>query len=337
MNVSAWNIEWMHHFFVKDQDRLKKSHSKSLYDVPDLASRVGEAIRSLDPDVLILTEGPQHKSQMEFFVDEFLDGEYDVHGGHGRITQQVYGLVRRNGPFENAHIPNGGLERDLRRYMHVDTNADGKLEKYRFTRHPMILDGVYAGDGSPVSTIGLHLKSKHIRGGRKVWEKNPDEFRLLAARNRRRIIAEGQRVHKYAEALIEDDPNRYVIIGGDINDGPGKDLIEEQMLLGDAINSLVGNIAHEDGLYIHPIIEHYREEGQLGLAYTARFADYTRGGGARGILLDHIIVSPNLKDLVTDAGVAHEIWNNTLDHSAEDWQRQHATSDHRPVYIQLGD
>jgi hypothetical protein len=105
-----WNIEWMDYLFGEDNDFRDKNKHADITDVDDLCRRIAKVIISLNPDVISIEEGPSSKEKMEKFVKKYLNNSFEVLGGLERLTQQLYLLVRKNGPIKDAKIHRPSLK-----------------------------------------------------------------------------------------------------------------------------------------------------------------------------------------------------------------------------------
>jgi hypothetical protein len=90
--------------------------------------------------------------------------------------------------------------------------------------------------------------------------------------------------HRFAQ---EADPSIFVL--GDLNDGPGKELMEREYLLHDLISNLQGDIFFAQRFLNHGLFDQPQE-----LRWTARFSDALEPARDPHILLDHIVFSQAL-------------------------------------------
>ena len=106
-------------------------------------------------------------------------------------------------------------------------NGDMLLEGYDFTRLPLVV-GVDPHGSAPIRVVVLHTKSKFVQFGRSKWNdpNRRQEFVVQALEARRRISAEGFRLRQYLDELVAADPAARIVVTGDWNDGPGRELFE---------------------------------------------------------------------------------------------------------------
>ena len=107
MKIANWNIEWMNRWFLPDSEAPAWRSSEQIAGVTDieaLAGRVAGVIRGIGADVLTIQEGPSRKSELALFVDDYLDGAYDVIGPSGKGQQKLYALIKRGGAATNPAL-----------------------------------------------------------------------------------------------------------------------------------------------------------------------------------------------------------------------------------------
>lgn len=118
LNLCTYNLEWMTSFFGagKDADWLANRVIPASFpgkdaggiklapiaDIHGLCTRIAAGIRTVDPDVLFIEEGPPLQEQMALFVSTFLNDDY-VSYRSNRADQAIHVLVRRS--LENAIKP----------------------------------------------------------------------------------------------------------------------------------------------------------------------------------------------------------------------------------------
>lgn len=124
-----------------------------------------------------------------------------------------------------------------------------------------------------------------------------------------------------------------VILMGDLNDGPHRDVFEEKFLIHSIVDELRGAFHREIAL-MHHALPQDQLVGKTG--YTAEFSDPTRDGKRVKVLLDHIMVGPKVLEpgaairLKKNAGkIEHLAYEKHLDGSGR--KAHQRPSDHRPV------
>ena len=336
MRIMNWNIEWMNNWFVGYGElEFKKDHpSSGITNIDKLCTRVANVIKSLDPDVLTIQEGPSDIREMKLFVDNYLtDAEgdilFDVFGGIDGGAQKLYTLIKIKGKYKNYRIASDELTTALQEPWEADIDADNYLEGYEFTRLPLVVEGLIEDGGLKLRIITLHTKSKYVHKGESLWE-NPNkkiQFVIAALKNRRRISSEAMRVRIYLNDLLKNDNSANIVVTGDFNDGPGIDYFERNYLTHNVTDILLGSSFYPSLLFKHAFLGRVEENK----CYTAIFNDYIDDSPNRHLLLDHILVSPVLSLKIKESDIAHTEYDAETDNTASG--RQKHVSDHRPVYI----
>ncbi|OZG70793.1 hypothetical protein BTA51_24185 [Hahella sp. CCB-MM4] len=323
----------MNHWFSPDSQNpawRKSAEIRGVSDINALATRVANVIESIDPDVLCIQEGPSRYSEAELFINDYLNGAYEIFGPSGSGQQKMYVLVKRGGTVQAVNRATQNPFVPFDEPWAVDINGDQHLDEYEFTREPLVVD-VTLTDGREIRVINVHLKSKYVHNGERLWSDSAQrqEFISKALLARRRISAEAMRVREYLNVLLEQDQNRSIVVCGDFNDGPGSDYFERHFLTHNLVAMLAGNPFRPQYMMRHGFIDRV----QAGDNYTVIFDDFVDLVVDRKILLDHILVSPGLFSSLTDGGIEHVAFNAQVDNTAVD--RQKYPSDHRPQSIEI--
>lgn len=334
MKIMNWNIEWMNRWFVGNANPSWKASGPGFNDVHEVAGRAANVIRAVDPDLLLLQEGPSAMQEMELFLADHLSENgaalYEPMIGIDGGAQKLYALRKKGGLVESMEFATDEPTQRLRDVWDADVDGDMLLQAYDFTRQPLVIDVDPIG-AEPVRIVVLHTKSKYVDRGESRY-KNPSTrqgFIVDALKNRRRISAEGFRLRGYLDELIMDDPERRIIVTGDFNDGPGRDLFERSYLTHSVTDIVLGSTFYPSLIFTHPLIERV----STAMLFTARFDDYVDDVKDRPLLLDHILVSPSLRAYVEDAAIAHAEFDAETE--GDGGSRQKRPSDHRPVWVKV--
>ena len=344
LKIATFNVEWMNDLFYPDEPRFKEFHKKGRYtgpsikNVPALCSRIQGAIRQMNPDILGIVEGPKLQSQMEKFVQEYLHDEsgsplYSVHESPSRRNQRPYLLVRRGvatGVRDLCGEPRYEKMTESWKFYPWGAYLREETKSHFFDRIPLVAE-VQVGERR-LTIILLHIKSKHISS-----EIEPSDWRLYvqeAVLARQKITSEIKQVRDYLNDALAEEMARSVVIMGDLNDGPGRDLFEEQFMLQNLVDVIQGTLLEpEFSLY------HILEALQTG-AFTVEFEDPIDRTKKRE-LIDHILVSPEMLTGNADFSylrgsgkVEHEAWESHRGDNPDD-VRDDRPSDHRPVSCEI--
>ena len=158
MKIVNWNIEWMNDWFTPISagapNWRMSNPGRGIADVRALAERVAQVIRALAPDVLAIQEGPSRAGEMQLFVDDHLDGAFEIFGPTGRGTQRLFVLVKKGGRVETASRVWPKPDRiDYALSWPVDVVGDLILEGYEFTREPLEVELTVSG--RPILLVNL--------------------------------------------------------------------------------------------------------------------------------------------------------------------------------------
>lgn len=324
LRVASWNIQRM--------DELFQTDTTFFDEVIPICVSITELLNNLRADILTVQEGPRSATRLRKFVDKFLNNEYEVFGGFGpeTVRQKPYILVRR----ACKAIGNLTLHHELNAFMNktweYDSNGDLLLEPHDFIRSPVFIEVEVCISSKRTSKLvigSFHLKGEHSGTGRKAWTSGDPakkrEFVSNAVKNRRTVSAESTRIRQgLVDVLFKGKKHPLVILGGDMNNGPGEDVFERCFQLPDCTLSLVGSPFRHQNI-LHPLLTKERwvpYEDQ----WTVQFHDYVEKIPSKRALTDHLLVSNELKGYVVRAAVDHTHYNALS---------ECPPSDHRPVFV----
>lgn len=331
---------------------------------------VGAYISALDADILFLCEGPKDEAVMQSFADT-VTPDYDLitrPAGEGYETQGrqwQWFLVRKSladqiaprllaidtwrqfAADEDASIEADGTWRvsapRIKTVGGVDDVPVATRIKHAFFREPQILCFDFGGARHDV--IGAHLKSKFV-GDAPRARRDDESFEdfIDSSKKARRYIAkshearvklssEALAIRAYIDRRFNQDADPSILVVGDLNDGPGKELLEREYLLHDLISNLQGDV-----FFARKFLNHALFDQPDALRWTAQFDDLLDPDRNPNILLDHILFTQALTSAGTSplrvlpqAGrvehLAHE--------EAEASFGKGLLSDHRPVSVTL--
>ena len=337
LKIASFNIEWMVNLFRPNEAAFWPAESKSTglgrkpNNVPLVCERIAGTIRAVDPDILGIQEGPPLQEQLALFVRNYLDDAYDVYSmPDGR--QSNHALVRKSLPLKITQVPSShAIYRHLERK--VEYYTWGEIKKARmekFTRKPVVLQ-LDTPDGA-IEIMVFHTKSKISKlKNRNQWITREKDAVLDALRSRQKLSAEMAAVRRYLSHAILSKRATGIILMGDLNDGPLRDIFEEQFLIHSIVDELRGGF-HREAALMHHTISALEDKN----CYTAKFPDPTRDGKIVTVLLDHIMATTGI---ITGKGALRlRKGSGKIEHDAYD---EHTTnngrngddrpSDHRPV------
>jgi len=358
IKVCTYNIEWMTSFFgarrdadwLADQVVPQSFPGKSaggirlgpIGDVHGLCQRIAAGIQAVDPDVLFVQEGPPLQEQMELFVKTFLDDEYAVHRSN-RTDQAIHALVRRSlAQKVKPWLPAGSTPQKL--WRNVPFYPWGKIaaadrKQHNLARYPLLLRAELA-TGQDLILGGVHTKSKFsLLKTKRQWDERgtTPEPVLDALSSRQKLSAEIVRLREVLTSIVAVGPAQAsVVVVGDFNDGPFKDLMETEFLIKSILDELVGSFLDPNTYFKHAM-----DPAVLSSASTTRFPDALQNGQIVGELIDHIVVSPAIWSGLGAYGI--KVGSCQVEEAA--WQmgvvgnseasRDSRPSDHKPVSVVL--
>jgi len=277
-------------------------------------------ILQIDPDILFACEAVANEEAMQEFVAAHLPAydlitrpagqAYHVRGGQGlwflmrksladRLQPQLLDIaVWRHFAAQGSPSarPDGRWAVAMPRLETVGDVADVPVSRrvlHTYFRHPQTLR--FHIGGQLVEIIGAHLKSKFTTGRPRARRANedfeayaqePSVARYLANSHAARVklTSEALNVRAYVDQRFQQEAAPSVMVVGDLNDGPGKELLEREYLLHDLITNLQGDIFHAERFLNHALFDQPSH-----LRWTVHFQDMLEPGRAPHILLDHIL------------------------------------------------
>ena len=340
LKIANLNAEWMVNFFDQKNKKFWQGKSKSKgfgrkpNNVQVVAEKLAGVIKELEAEIIGIEEGPPTQQLMELFVKEYLDNDYDVYSmPHGR--QSIHALVRKDLVGLKVEQMKGThpIYRHIARGLEYYTWGEVKKSRIdKFTRKPVVLK-VSKGDQS-VEIFVYHTKSKIAKlKTKKQYTSKDREAMIDALRSRQKLSAEMWSIRRYLSHAILSQRTDGIILLGDLNDGPHRDVFEKHFLIHNIVDELRGGFHREKALMHHAFRDEFLEGKQ---AYTAQFRDPTQDGKRVKVMLDHILVTSSVKDkgaplkLIKNSGVIeHEAYEKFLTNSG--LKGDERPCDHRPV------
>lgn len=339
LKITTFNVEWMINLFKKDKAEFwpGESGSRGLgrkpKNVPMVCERLAGVIRQVNPDILGIEEGPPRKDQLELFVSEYLDGKYDVYSMPDG-SQSNHALVKKGLPLRVEQVPGThAIYRHISRPLEYYTWGEVKKARLeKFTRKPAVLRLEHKGDVLEIMVFHTKSKISKLRNKKQYTTRDRDAM-IDALRSRQKLSAEMSSVRRYLTHAILSQRVNGVILMGDLNDGPHRDVFEDKFLIHSIVDELRGAFHREIALMHHAL----PQEQLIGRnGFTAEFSDPTRDGKRVKVLLDHIMVGPRVLEndaairLKKDAGVIeHAAYEAHVTGSGREAHQR--PSDHRPV------
>ena len=350
--------------------RLFGRDAPSKADAKNRIEAIGRFVERLDADILFLCEAPNGVEAMTAFATK-VTPQYELitrpngEAYHVRGRQWPWFLVRKKlaeriapklvpirswRAFAAHESPSIGVDGAwqvavprLKTLGGVEDVPVVTRLKHSFDREPQILTFTFGGARHEV--IGVHLKSKHtgIRIPKRRPDESLDEFanrsksvrRFLAKAHlaRVKLASEATAVRAYVDYRFRQEADPSLLVVGDLNDGPGKELMEREYLLHDLLSNLQGEVFFAQRLLNHALFD----QPQV-LRWTSKFKDNLDPERHENILLDHILFTQALTrsgtsplEVRANAGWVEHITFETTESSFG----KKILSDHRPVSVRL--
>lgn len=338
MRLMNWNIEHMNSWWeggtqeppVMRSSFAGSSVSPAIAKVPELASRVAEVIKAIDPDIIAIQEGPGFP-EIRHFLMEFVGGKWRVLRGQGG-AQALLSVAREGrgiSDFAEGVTTVGDIVLDAP--FTADTNADLELEEVAFARVPQV--STFKAHGESFTLINNHLTSKFVNDGKSLFEAGgQDRLDYLSKSliERRRISGGAYRLRAFVDQILEENPAAKIIVCGDLNDGPGSDFFEENFLTHSVVDRVFGSIFYREKQLTHVLLNGASTD------YTAKFFDFI-AGVEKELVIDHIGLSQGVTETFDWVGrvAVEEFEAQVLEDDGNLRQRDLMPSDHRPIVVDL--
>jgi len=340
LRIATYNIEWMNNLFVKGKAKLRTEPAKGMGRFPQnprgVAERIAGVINGIDAHIIGVQEGPSTLEQMQYFVDEFLDGRYKASGIESG-AQSIYALVRDDCPMKATAYDSSSVyyKRLAKPVLFQPWGEVNKAKEYSMARPPALLRLAPDDDKNPVHVIVAHTKSQFTKGFTKAkFEAREAKAMREAILSRQKLSADVAALRRHVTNVILEKQNAAgAIVMGDLNDGFTRGVFETEFLLQSLVDELRGSFRRQSAL-----LDHALSEAQLRKkdTFTVEFRSPEKRGITRE-LIDHILVTPALLksdfwlQLKPDeARIAHDI--SKAHTSGTGAKADDRPSDHVPVF-----
>ena len=366
---TCWNIEHADKVWSaqssSNEDKKRKAEAR--------LDAITEEIGMLDADVLLISEGPHGEPRAQAFFDRVAPlyrlitradntpEAYGMKGGTGSAARQwLWFLIKNDAPITGQllhldqwmalteSVAGAGYKDRFDRWdvsfpeMKQDGEGQDLLKfkvggKHEHWRHPQVLMADI--DGAFVEFIGCHLKSKFNRvkiigeaSDENFFDANPELVAELI-KARVKISTEATDIRHYIDARFNADASSAIVVAGDLNDGPGKERIEQRFLYHDLIGALQGDV-----FFARRFLNHALFDAPDSERWSVHFEDALDPGRNPHILLDHILFSQSMtgsnlgRPSPFRARAQGGLVEHEIHHRVTSTRFKYAmTSDHRPV------
>lgn len=299
LRLSTYNVEWMNNLFVPGQPKLRTSPGSAMGRNPSdpraVAEKIAAVINDLNAHIIGIQEGPSRLAQMQFFVDEFLEGKY-VASGIESGSQSIYALVRKDCPIKATAYEKSDVyyKRLLKPVVFQPWGAFNSTKPYQMARPPALLRLTQEGGSDPVHLIVAHTKSQFTKAfTKKAFEAREPKAMKEAIFARQKLSADVAAYRRHVtNAILEKRNASGVILVGDLNDGFGRSVFETEFLMQSLVDELRGSFRRQSALLDHAMTEAQLRHKE---AFTVEFRSPEKKGITRE-LIDHILVTPALNE-----------------------------------------
>ncbi len=327
VKIVSWNICDLGRLTKDSLNRTQQKRRESII----------REIQDLSPDILCILEGPKGENDIDLVSNDWLKGEWiPVKASDGEYAtlgeQWIWFLVRNKYSDKASLLPIKTWDAFAGPSWKYHPWGEFEEKIHKHYRHPQVL--IFDWNGLRVELIGLHLKSKFINNGEKMWKAGGQQQQIFmreALTARIKMTTEATNVRAYIDAKFKQVENPAIFVMGDLNDGPGKEYFEENYLFFDLISNIQGDV-----FFARKFLNHALFDFTDDLRWSTYFEDFIDPNRNPHILLDHILFTQGLVDgslpLRIDAHAGkveheiHDLINAPLQKSAQ-------TSDHKPVSV----
>jgi len=327
IKIVSWNICDLGRLAKDSLSQARKKRRESII----------REIQDLSPDILCILEGPKGEERIDLISHEWLKGEWlPMKSSDGEYATQgeqwVWFLVRNKFSDKASLLPTATWDAFAGSSWKYHLWGEFEEKAHKHYRHPQVL--IFNWNGLRVEFIGLHLKSKFINKGEKMWKaggQQQQNFIREALTARIKMTTEATNVRAYIDAKFKQIENPAIFVMGDLNDGPGKEYFEETHLFFDLLSNIQGDV-----FFARRFLNHALFDFADDLRWSTYFKDFVDPDRNPHILLDHILFTQGLVDgslpLKIDAHAGrveheiHDLINASLQKNAQ-------TSDHKPVSV----
>lgn len=337
IKVLCWNMEWMNDLFLEDGSFKADNSIPSHHPTTNVKTRrehLSGVIEDINPDVVIVVEGPNKTIELQRFFDADVTGNWKANIQISKGSSQCIGIALRTdtNKFDLINPIQFYDSQTVAAFNPFDLENEeiGVVEKYKFERYPAYAE-IKTADQKTFRILGLHLKSKGIFSAYE-WSK----WWSIADGNRKKILAQCSQIRqKFTDVYLNDPATRNtpLIICGDINDGPGLDASEKR-LFGSGIERLMGNVwkpklALGNALF-DTLTEKEKDKLDFESIYTTSFKDPIFNGVYQKEWIDHILYSHIDKNWVANAQIHHKMSDGQFM-----YKKFKFSSDHIPISVEV--
>lgn len=342
MRISTYNVEWFTELFSRDNRLLLDQEWSRRYHVKraDQGNAIAAVMKRVDADLMLIVEAPNTgggkdtKQALEGFAKHFGLRQTKVAMGFVNHTHQELAVMYDPLVVDLKHDPQGEVSdgsstvnapRFDGKFLY-DVDLDGKPEAHVFSKPPVELSVKEITSGKKIRLIGVHTKSKSLRGA-----DTDAEAMTKMVQNRRKQLAQCIWIRQRVDAHLDaGDP---LVVLGDFNDGPTVNGFET-LFARSGVQIVMGEEKDPGRCMIEPHASIMLDPHQAWSLSSARFYN-SQHKRYLNALLDYVMLSEGLA--ATDPN--WRIWHPFDDPECfKDTKMRDAlltASDHFPVSVDL--
>ena len=205
MRIATYNVEWLDALFDRNANPLIDQKWSSRYNVSRAVQwhAVGQVMRAIDADCILVVEAPNHKTgaarlicwnglrmNLACAAQAALEFTND--------TQQELAFLFDPHRCSIRHVPMSAP--DFPRFdgtYAIDLDVDAITDPIRFSKPPFEAE-LKCHNGRRITLIGAHLKSKAPHGAR-----SKDEAMLVSIANRRKQLAQALWIRGRVDQVLD--------------------------------------------------------------------------------------------------------------------------------------
>jgi hypothetical protein len=314
ITVMSYNIENMKQLFDKDCNEKKGGNR-----VPAITDTILEK----SPHILGIVEASDKLEDHECLVNTTGLAPLNFQiakSSHKRNRQDLVIYYRE--PFELVSIDE---DIDFYEDWTEDIDEDSIVELLKFERKPLEVVLRDRENGHLLRIILVSFKSKAVFSVSDIHR-----YEHLALANRKKLYAQSKKVRERLDGLFDENPNRAVVVMGDLNDEIGLDHFQKQIGTS-AVETITGDI-HEPSKIIHNTLWHLRKTQKTAQdLWTMEYEDpIVANNKKHKAWLDYIFISPGM--LLDKAPIRYVMNSGCV---CEKTEAARKASDHFPVCCEL--
>jgi endonuclease/exonuclease/phosphatase family protein len=314
LTLMSYNIENMRHLF--DENGVAMHSGRRV-------SAITKTILAESPHILGIVEASDSLKD-----HETLTKTSDLASLNFQIAKSSYKRDRQDmvvyyrDPFELVSI-----DENISFYKSwsEDIDEDSIVELLRFERKPLEVVLKNRKNGHELLIILVSFKSKAVFSVSDIHR-----YEHLALANRKKLYAQSKKVRERLNKLFDENPDRAVVVMGDLNDEIGLDHFQKQIGTS-AVETITGNI-HEPSKILHNTMWHLtRRQKSAQDLWTHEYEDpIVANFKKHKAWLDYIFVSPGM--LKGDAPCRYILESGCV---VEKTDAAKLASDHFPVRCEM--